>query len=216
MTAELAYAYGAANRLEDAERLFGEIKQLGGLDEQEHPLNCATMLGKQAEVYFRLRRFEEAESLERRALHIRERIFPADQETVLKTKSNLASTLNALGRHADAEPLCRDVLAGRQKHAAEGGVAVARIAWAQRNLATVLSLQGKLDEALPLLAEALEGSLAVGMADMATDLKTSIEKVVQELMKRRSGGETVVVVGSGAGTGDGGKHAQDDGYPGGF
>jgi len=201
--ADLAYAYGESNRLDDAERLFGEIEQLGGMNDREHPMHCATMLAKRADVCFRLGRLDEAEALERRALEIRERMYAAEHTAVLTNKANLASTLNALGRHTDAEPLLRDVLAGRLRHAAEQGTAVVRIARAQRDLASVLYFQGKLEESVALFEDALEASMAAGLSGMVANLEASVQ-VVQQQMEERSRDEDSGVARDGDGGGGGG------------
>ncbi len=68
--------------------------------------------------------------------------------------SRLAQARIAIGKSADAEPLCRELLAFCEEHLASSP---AIVAWAQRLVATSLIHQQKLDDAKALLEKAIEG-----------------------------------------------------------
>ncbi|KAK0646794.1 hypothetical protein B0T16DRAFT_493705 [Cercophora newfieldiana] len=191
MMADLAYHYGLSRRLHDAKNLFDQIEKLGGINERQQPAECATLLGKQADVSFRLGQLAEAEALERRALNIRLRIHGEDHASVLATKSNLASTLSALHRYPEAEDLLREILQVRMQQtvpAQPGSPETAspqsmqKLLATKRDLASVLFYQGRLTEALSILEGALEtvaaGGASPGMVAQMSEMVQMVRKKI--------------------------------------
>ncbi|KAI0382927.1 hypothetical protein F5Y04DRAFT_279175 [Hypomontagnella monticulosa] len=178
MMANLAYGYGQTGRLHDAEQLFNEIEQLGSLDENTQPSEYATLLAKMADVSFRRGELEKAAGLERRALAIRQRIYSAEDNVVLVTKSNLASTLTELGMYAEAETHLRDVLVARERNVMADAQSIQRVIKAKKDLAGVLYFQKKLDESTTFFSGALQLARSVGIPGaVISDLEMSLQKV---------------------------------------
>lgn len=84
---------------------------------------------------------------------------PAEQASAL---GDLALSLNALRRRAEAEPLFREAIA--RMRAAHGGADHDDLAWLLNNLAWNLHARGRLDEAEPLYTEALAMQRRIGAA----------------------------------------------------
>lgn len=104
-----------------------------------------------AETYRELARLDEAESLHREALAIKQR--RGDTPTsVASSLNNLGLTLAERGRYAEAEPLLRDAI---QAWRAAQGASAAVVAVGLNNLAQSLRQQGRLDEAVRVLEEAI-------------------------------------------------------------
>ena len=194
MMADLAYHYGLSGRIRDAKNLFDQVEMLGGIDERQQPAECATFLGKHADVSFRLGQLAEAEALERRALDIRMRIYGEDHPSVVATKSNLASTLSALRRYSEAEHLLREILAVRARQAAPEQLSGSpETAWSQnvqnllatkRDLASVLFFQGQLAEALSLLEGALKTAVAAEAPHrMVAELSNTLQAVRKAILE---------------------------------
>jgi len=195
MMADLAYWYGLSQRPDDAGRLFHEVEQLGGLGEDQDPLQYAILLGKHADSLFQNGRFDEAEPLELKALGIRRRIYGVDHEVVLTGEQNLSTTLNALNRRSEAEDLLRHVIECREQQLTamtdqDGGATgrnsmaqlVRKIMYTKNALAGVLFGQEKLGESLALFEEALEIERATAArAPVISDLSQSILVVRQRM-----------------------------------
>ncbi|RYP46350.1 hypothetical protein DL768_007413 [Monosporascus sp. mg162] len=178
MICDLAYEYGNLGRLHDAERLFNEIEQLGGLDENTQPSECATLLAKLADVSYRRGELEKAAGLERRALAIRERIYSAEDNSVLVTKSNLASTLTAMRVYPEAETYLRDVLTARERSERADMRFIPRVVKAKADLAGVLYFQNKFDESVALYSDALQLTRSVGGSpETISNLESSLQAV---------------------------------------
>ncbi|KAI8721441.1 Serine/threonine protein kinase [Fusarium sp. LHS14.1] len=184
LMADIADIYSVSGRLQQAKDLFDKIESLGGLEENDKPIQYATLLGKRAYLCVRLGHLADAEVNEREALRARERIFPSGHHVIIATKENLASTLSDQGKYAEAEALLREAVNAYDSHVQRASKPsdVAKVgrktAWAKKNLGGVLFLQGKMVESLCLFSEALEISLAVGaMESRVEELRTNIALV---------------------------------------
>jgi tetratricopeptide (TPR) repeat protein len=131
---------------------------------------------------------EEAETMLRRALDIRENALGLDAPRVAVTLHNLAMVLQGLGEHEqleEAEALLRRALT-IEEHAL--GVDAPKVAVTLCNLASVLKTLGgreRLSESISLLERASEISLQhLGQAHVQTrTIRTSIDRVRRALKK---------------------------------
>ncbi len=96
---------------------------------------------------------EEADSVYRVALKIRQQHFDAGHPQVLNVEGNIAGNLQSLGRFAEAESLERQVLAGRRRLHPKGHPDVA---YSLHALANLLDEVGRWPAAESLYVQALE------------------------------------------------------------
>ena len=75
----------------------------------DHP-NMASSLNNLAVLYYRQRRYQEAEPLLQQALEMRKRLFSADHPDVANSLNNLAGLYSSQGRYSKAEPLYKEAL----------------------------------------------------------------------------------------------------------
>jgi serine/threonine protein kinase len=143
-------------RLAEAEAAFRDVvaaqqRVLG----REHPETLLSMSFLARQISDQ-KRFGEAEHLEREVLGMQLRLLGAEHMDVLKTTTTLATTLFDEGRLVEAEELQRRVLTVElRNHPEDPSTALQRY-----NLACVLARQGKREEAISLLRQALDHSLS--------------------------------------------------------
>ncbi|KAH7232784.1 hypothetical protein BKA59DRAFT_549304 [Fusarium tricinctum] len=186
---DIAYEYSLCGRMREAEDLLDKIDDLGGLSESDKPVPYATSLAKRATIYVRLGRMAEAEDCERKALSVRQKIFPEGHSLITTTMQNLATTLAGLQKYEEAEALLQEVITVYDTHIQRttdpSGLRRARLrlAWTKKNLAGLLFMQAKAAESLDLFNQALEISLAAE-ADAAVihELSNSITRVYELLV----------------------------------
>jgi hypothetical protein len=123
-------------------------------------------LAKRADVHFRLGRFSEAEGLERESLAVRQRIFDETHQAILKNMGNLASTLNAQGKHSEAEDYLRQVVAIRETILDSDIRTVHSFLESRIALGAVLFFQNKLAESLDLYVSSIAVAAEVGLPDV--------------------------------------------------
>ncbi|KAF2812457.1 TPR-like protein [Mytilinidion resinicola] len=182
---DLAYAYGQRGRLEDSEKLFEEIWELGGVEVVQSPQRYATLLGRRAEVYFRTGRFEKAEELERKSLAVRQHIFRDDHRAVLVSMANLASTLNAQEKYTEAEIYLRRILIVREGLLVTDTQSIFSLLKSRVSLAAVLFFQKKLQESFQLYLGAVEAAERVGLPATIVDIwKADLENVLQDMTEQ--------------------------------
>jgi len=161
----LATIYREQGRFTQAETLYSRIlasreKLLG----PEHPETMSTV-NHLATVYDSLGQYKEAETLFSRALASREKLLelslPETLQTVdhsaivyLDILNNLANTCRYQGRYKEAETLCRQALAGRQKRLGPEHPDTLRTV---SNPAIIRDLQGRHEEAETLFGRVLKG-----------------------------------------------------------
>lgn len=189
LMSDIAYAYSSYGRMREAQDLLDKIDALGGLSESDKPVSYATSLAKRATIYVRLRRMAEAEECERKALSVRQRIFPEGHSLITTTMQNLATTLAGLQKYEEAEALLQEVITVYENHVQRttnpSGLrrATLRLAWTKKNLAGLLFMQAKAAESLDLFNQALEISLAVeAEASVIHELRSSIACVNEVLV----------------------------------
>ncbi|EXM26152.1 hypothetical protein V3481_014046 [Fusarium oxysporum f. sp. vasinfectum] len=189
LMSDIAYAYSSYGRMREAQDLLDKIDALGGLSESDKPVSYATSLAKRATIYVRLRRMAEAEECERKALSVRQKIFPEGHSLITTTMQNLATTLVGLQKYEEAEALLQDVITVYENHVQRttdpSGLrrATLRLAWTKKNLAGLLFMQAKAAESLDLFNQALEISLAVeAEASVIHELRSSIACVNEVLV----------------------------------
>jgi len=117
-----------------------------------------------------LGRFQEAETLYRRAIIARETAFGPEHPLVAQSLEGLASVYRQMGRYAEAEPVLRRVLAIRKKEVGDEHPDVART---YNSLAGINRDLGRYTEAESLYKRALsirEKSLGPNHLDVASSL----------------------------------------------
>ena len=157
---------------EEAEKEFAEIlnihRQVLG---PEHPYTIATMINL-AEATIRQGRYAQAEKLNRETLEIEQRVLGEEHPYTRMTKNNLRSALMRQGNYSEAGKLARENVAVELRLTGPDSRDVARATY---SLACVLALEGKKDEALSTLGEAIDRGLdpdtALAIAK-DTDLKS--------------------------------------------
>ena len=115
-----------------------------------HP-DTAESMQALAEAYRELARYDEAETLHREALAVKQRLG-SPPAAIAMSLNDLGLTLHERGRPADAEPLIREAVATWR---GLGPDAAADVAVGLSNLAQTLRQQGRLDDAVAALDEAI-------------------------------------------------------------
>ena len=129
-----------------AERILGDQTPINFI-------NVATAMGCRARALKQQGRLEEAESLMRRSLLIKEQNYGTEHPRVGITLNNLATLLQKTNRLGEAEPLMRRaLLITEQSYGAEHP----SVAIDLNNLAQLLRASNRLDEAEPLMRRHLE------------------------------------------------------------
>ncbi|KIW59391.1 hypothetical protein PV05_03844 [Exophiala xenobiotica] len=179
---DLAYAYLMKDRIVEADAIFKELSD--SIRQVKSPDKYAKILGKRADVCFRLERLDEAERFEREALAVRRSIFDEDNVAVLTNKSNLASTLSAQGRHPEAEELLREVVAGRERTPQGNSQSVFSLLKARTALGAVLYYQGKYEDSAPYYASSVEVARKVGLpAQVVNGWQTELDEVLENMVQ---------------------------------
>ena len=141
------------------------------IEEYNLDLPEAARILNRAGYYLRARtQYTEAESLLKRSLVIRERVYRGDHPDVAQSLNDLALLYSHHGRHAEAEPLAMRALTIREKML---GAEHLDVAQSLNNLAWVYFYQGRHAEAEPLSKRALairEKSLGKEHVLVATSL----------------------------------------------
>ena len=153
--ADLAYAYGRHERLEDAKQLYRDIEENGGSTSLESLLGHAAVCVRHADLHFRQERYQDSQKLEEEALEIRRRVLPEEHETVHLSMMNLASVLNAQGKYGEAEQYIKAVLEVRERRLGPDAPLTLR---AKNDLAAVLYGQGNLEGSEELFTDVVEAS----------------------------------------------------------
>jgi hypothetical protein len=109
-----------------------------------------------AQLISHQKRFSEAERLERDVLEAQLRLLGSEHTDVLKTTTTLATTLFDESRFVEAEKLQRRVLTVELRNRPEHP----STALLRYNLACILARQGKREEAISLLRQALDHGLS--------------------------------------------------------
>ncbi|KAF5699740.1 serine threonine kinase [Fusarium globosum] len=189
LISDIAYAYSLCGNMREAEDLLDKVDALGELSEGDKPVSYATSLGKRATIYVRLGRLAEAEKCERKALSVRQKVFPEGHSLITSTMENLATTLAGLQKYEEAEALLQEVITIHDDHAQRttdpSGLRRARLrlAWTKKNLAGLLFLQAKAARSLDLFNQALELSLAAeAEPPVVHELWSSIARVNEMLV----------------------------------
>lgn len=131
----------------DAEASFGP----------SHPTTVGA-LNALGEVLFDLGRYDDALALLSEALARAQRLTPEPTDDVRAIRGNIARTLHAAGRYAEAETASRAHLADVE---AAFGPRHAEVVHSRSNLGLLLADAGRPTEARPLLEEALAGAVDI-------------------------------------------------------
>ena len=134
------------------------------------PVLLAGAYGVVGQVHMEQGRLDDAETWLTRAMPIMEEHAGEDDESRIDIALNYSVLLYQRKRHADAEPLMRQVLVQRQK---KYGSNDPRTLMALNNLANNTWKLGRLDEAAPLLRDIMERSRA-SLGDQHPNTLTSI------------------------------------------
>lgn len=176
---DLAYAYAMRERLLEADELYKQIWETDVLSRVKSPDEYAKILGKRAEVLFSLGRLGDAEALEREALEIRHSIFDESHISVLTNMGNLASTLNAQGKHEEAEEYLRQVVALKAAALEENVQSVYSFLKSRTALGAVLYHLQNYTESADLYATSIKIAEAVGLPNaIINGWKAELEKVM--------------------------------------
>lgn len=160
---DLAYAYAIKGRLLEADELFHELWETASVKSIKSPDEYARILGKRADVLFRLGRLDNAEAFEREALTIRLSMFDESHGSVLTNMSNLASTLNAQGKHEEAERYIRQVVAVRERTLEANVQSVYSFLKSRTALGAVLFYQDKCAESANIYATSITLAEEIGL-----------------------------------------------------
>jgi tetratricopeptide (TPR) repeat protein len=189
---DLAYAYGEHGRFEDARRLYKRIEDAGGLEalEQSNPSRYAIFCGKLADLYFREEQFETAQALEERALSVRKQIYGDSHRATLVSMANLASTLHAQKKYAEASVYLRRTVTVREETVKADPHSILFLLKSKSNLAANLFFQDQFEEAAELYRDILEISQIIGvdaaiMDVWRADFGKVLEKLPQQELPRR-------------------------------
>jgi serine/threonine protein kinase/Tfp pilus assembly protein PilF len=152
----LALVLAEEKRYAEAEKMYRETleikrRRLG----PEHRLTLVTM-GNLAEVLTEEGRYPEAEQLVRQTLEAERRTMGPDHSDTLATMDGLGKLLRRVKRYSEAEKVYKEALEGRRRALGPGHPDTAATAY---NLAGVLALEGKRDEAFANLQYAVEHEL---------------------------------------------------------
>lgn len=153
------YFYSIANvlligeQVAEAGQLLGEAAALIEVDKLR-PTAQIALHTNLAGVLERLGDLESVLEYRNRALALAEEIFPRNHPERARALSNLAATLNGLGRFRDAQPVLREALSIYEQ-IYEGG-AHPRVAATHNNLGNGLTRLGRFEAAEPHLVRAWE------------------------------------------------------------
>jgi pentatricopeptide repeat protein len=115
-------------------------------------------------------RYNEAETMYRETLAVRQRVFGSEHADTLATVNNLANVLNAQCKYSEAETMCRETLAVRQRVLGSEHPSTLNTA---NNLAFALDLQGKYSEAETMYRETLGAQQRVFGSEHPSTLNTA-------------------------------------------
>ena len=189
---DLAYAYALKGRLIQADKLFRELEETGNLSAVKSPEQYAKILGKRAEVNFRLGHLEAAEDLEQEALAIRLSIFDDSHASVLVNMGNLASTLCARGKYEEAEGYVRHAMTVRERSLEATVPSISSFLLSRTALGAILYYQNKLDESANLYRTSITLAEEIGLpATRINAWKEELSKVLAQ-----SEGSEMMAVGS--------------------
>jgi eukaryotic-like serine/threonine-protein kinase len=154
----LALTLSAAGHSDEAEKIARQVldterRVLG----PEHPetLSAASNLSNYISEQGR---YAEAAKLQREILEIQRRVFGPDHPEPLRTADNLANSLAELGQYAEAEKLEKDTLERLHRTVGDHDPFTANATY---DLACIYALQGRREEALAYLRQAIEDGLDV-------------------------------------------------------
>lgn len=139
---------------------------------QDKPKILAIAMNDVAVLYRYLGRFADSESLNKRALELREKVLGKDHVDVAMSLTNLGLVYWDLGRYADAEPIYLRALAIYERNL---GPNDSQVAIGLHNLAGLYLYQGRLAEAEPLFKRALvisETTLGPDHSDVTLTLRS--------------------------------------------
>ncbi|KAL8703348.1 MAG: hypothetical protein Q9201_003460 [Fulgogasparrea decipioides] len=182
---DLAYVYAMKGSLAKADTLFQELWETDAVSGVKNPEEYAKVLGKRADVCFRLGRLDQAETLEREALAVRRGIFGQDHVAIITNMANLASTLSAQGKHGEAEQYLRQVVAGRERTLQANLPSIFSFLKSRAALGAVLYYQGKYDESAGLYAASIKLAEQVGLPQKLVD---GWQEELSEVVKKMSEG----------------------------
>jgi pentatricopeptide repeat protein len=188
---DLAYAYGEHGRFEDARRLYKRIEDAGGLEalEQLNPSRYATFCGKLADLYFREEQFETAQGLEERALSVRKQIYGDSHRATLVSMANLASTLHAQKKYAEAGVYLRYIVTVREDIVKADPHSIFLLLKSESSLAANLFFQDQFEEAAELYRDILEISQTIGVDAAIMDVwRSDFGKVLEKLPQQELSG----------------------------
>jgi serine/threonine-protein kinase len=131
-------------------------------------------------TFLRLGKYDEAEKQLKKALEIRQRLYPGNHEDVAEELDNLGTLYQEKGKLNDAEQLFRQALSMRR--AVHGNVH-ARTAQSLNNLAVLLREKDQIEEAEKLHREALNIRRKVLSPDH-DDLATSLNNLASILFSK--------------------------------
>ena len=180
--------YASRDRLAEADTLFQELWETDAVSGVKNPDEYAKVLGKRADVCFRLGRLDQAETLEREALAVRRGIFGTNHIAILTNMGNLASTLSAQGKHGEAEQYLRQVVAGREKILQANLPSIFSFLKSKTALGAVLYHQGMYDESAGLYAASIELANRVGLPQRFAD---GWQEELSEVVRKMSEGNEI-------------------------
>ncbi len=142
---------------------------------EDEPEVRADLLGTLGQVYYRLGHYNDAREAQETSIEILRQQLGPDHPHIARALNDLVAVAHAKGDHQQAESYSRDSIAMRQRLDAEADLVKSR-----NNLAALLLLRGKLDEAEAIYRESLTSrreafgdrhrNVAVSLSNLATVL----------------------------------------------
>jgi len=153
----LANVLGHKGQLAEEERLCREnLEVRRRVLGPQHP-GTLMLMSNLANIEVRTGHLRDAERLYRETLETQQRVIGSDHPDTLRTMSNLAILFYQQHRYADAEKLTRETLVIERRTLGSSP----QTAISVYNLACILALEGKKDEALSFLREAIDHGLPI-------------------------------------------------------
>ena len=175
----MARAYQHLGVYDRAEDLFREEIQAANQAYGPGSLEASRILRELADVERRRSKLQDAETHLRQALAIHEKLPPGQDVELSHTLNNLALVLQIKGDLPQAEVYLRRAIAVSSKYPEQIGETLTM----RSNLGAVLLEMGKLEQAEPILREALDGRRRV-LGEQHPQVATSMGRLARALSAR--------------------------------
>lgn len=187
---ELAVLRHYQGKYDAAEQTYKEALVMAVATLGEEALLSARIQTDLGSLYYGQKRLEEAETLTRKALTIKERLRPNDYDQLTDERNNLAAILFTTGQYEEAEDLYRQDLKLAEEHLGERHP---NILITLNNLAALLYQRGDMDLARPLFERVIRLTRIV-KGDAHPDLASALLNLGRINIRQNRGSEAVTAV----------------------